>query len=131
MNFDYMPKVPPDSKSKTILHIDDDKNILDIVKLLLREKDYNIISDIHGSKAMDLVSEHRPDLIILDIMMPEINGFELIEKFRSNEETKTIPIVVLSVSDVAEKCLALGANIFLAKPMNEMKLTNAIEKLIH
>ncbi len=111
---------------KTILHIDDDKNILDIVRLMLRNHPYKLISELDGRKAAALVKQYRPHLLILDIMMPEVNGFEIIQQFRSNPETRHLPIIVLSVSDSEEKCLELGANKYLAKPIEEAKLIEAV-----
>ncbi|MBN2009275.1 response regulator [candidate division KSB1 bacterium] len=113
-----------------ILHIDDDKNILDIVRLMLRNHEFRLINTIDGTKAMELTLQYRPKLILLDIMMPEINGFELIQKFKSTPKTKDIPIVILSVSDSADRCLELGADKYLTKPIEEAQLIETIYALI-
>ena len=116
-----MTKISGTEKTNiTILHIDDDKNILDIVRLLLRDKNYNLISELQGTKAIELALHLQPDLIILDIMMPEINGFELIKEIRGNPKIQNIPIMVLSVSNSESRCLELGANLYMSKPMNEI-----------
>ena len=118
-------------KIKTILHVDDDKNILDLIKFMLRDNNYRIISEIQGSKAIKLAQKYKPDLIILDIMMPDVNGYELLPQLKNNQETKDIPILILSVSSTRTKSMELGATLHMTKPMNQVKLNKTIHELIH
>jgi len=119
-----------DARQKIILHIDDDKNILDIIKLMLKEYSYKIISDIKGANTMDLALKHRPHLIILDVMMPDVNGYELLPQLRRNPVTKDSPILILSVSSTKQKSMELGATYHITKPMNHQKLEETIHQLI-
>jgi len=124
------PRKKNDARQKIILHIDDDKNILDIIKLMLKEYSYKIISDIKGANTMDLALKHRPHLIILDVMMPDVNGYELLPQLRRNPVTKDIPILILSVSSTKQKSMELGATYHITKPMNHQKLEETIHQLI-
>ena len=118
------------NKLKTILHIDDDQNILDIIKYLLKGKNYRIISDTLGSNTIKLAEKYEPDIIILDVMMPDMNGYELLPLLRNNPITKDTPILILSVSSTQKKSLALGATIHITKPMDQPKLVKTIQNLI-
>jgi len=116
--------------TRTILHIDDDKKILEIMRVVLKRNSYQIISETKGARTMELVFKHQPDLIILDIMMPDINGYDILKQLKENPATKDIPIVVLSVSNTKDKSLELGADIHITKPMDDKMLIAEINQLI-
>ena len=86
---------------------------------LLEAFGFRVITAVNGAQAVDLAMEHRPDLILMDIMMPELDGFEATRRLRGFPETSEIPIITLTAMDGA-RALALdaGANDFLPKPIN-------------
>ena len=103
---------------KTILIIEDDPFILDIYTTKLRESGFSVETSLDGKNCIDKVQEIKPDLILLDLVLPNVDGWEIIEQIKAMEEFKDLPIIILSnlsqKSDV-EKGLNLGAVKYLIK----------------
>ena len=87
---------------KTILIADDDEDLRLLVQVTLENPTYRILTAADGSKALDAAQRCRPDLLILDWMMPGLNGCEVITQLRQNPETVTIPVVMLTANDGLE-----------------------------
>lgn len=113
---------------KTILVVDDDAvNLLAAKKYLQQE--YKVIAINSGKTAIKYLQNHIPDLILLDIMMPEMDGFELMETLQANPEWKMIPVIFLTSdhsSDTESKCLKAGAMDFVIKPFVDIVLSSRI-----
>jgi len=109
------------TKEYTILITDDEKSNLDILSSILSPI-YNILVSKSGFRAIEIAKEHKPDLILLDVLMPEMSGFEVIAKLKSNELTDRIPVIFItgltSIAD-EEKGLLLGAVDYITKPFNK------------
>ena len=109
-------------KSETILIVDDEKEIRDLVDIYLKGEGYNTIKACDGQQALEIVEQQDVDLIILDVMMPKLNGIETCLKVR---EIKYMPIIMLSAkSEDIDKILGLnmGADDYLTKPFNPLEL---------
>jgi putative two-component system response regulator len=107
-------------KKQTILAVDDTLANIDVVKGVLAQ-DYLVQAALSGKMALKIIEKQKPDLILLDIMMPEMDGYEVCEILKSQEETKDIPIVFLtakSQEDDETKGLSLGAVDYIAKPIS-------------
>ena len=107
------------SNAQTILIVDDVKENVDILVELLNEHD--LVTALDGQVALDIVDEEDVDLILLDIMMPEIDGFEVCRRLKSNLKTAHIPIIFLSAKDKHEDIqegFSLGAVDYITKPFN-------------
>ena len=117
--------------SKTILVIDDDHEIAKGAQLRLRGAGYHALTAADGNTGVAAALQHEPDAIVLDIRMPQMNGFSAMAQLRQNDNTKEIPIVMLSAS-VVDKQAALdaGARFFLSKPYQADKLLAAIDAAI-
>jgi len=116
----------------TILIIEDNKDILDILSELLKTENYNVLSADNGTSGLELATEYIPDLIICDVVMQELNGFQVIEQLKRNSNTKDIPVAFLSAiadSESIEKGIALGAT-FITKPFYWQELLQKIKELI-
>ena len=103
------------------------------VKFLLESFHYKVVVTQNGQQALDWLSDHKPSLVISDIVMPEMNGFELCEKIKSCEHTEDIPVILLtSLSDPNEviEGLSCGADSFITKPYNKEALITNIEKIL-
>ena len=101
-----------------ILVVDDDPAIIKFVRANLKADDYETLAALDGAEAIEVVEREMPDLVILDIMLPRIDGFEVLSRLR---EWCQIPIIVLSARGDAEdkvKCLDLGADDYLSKPFD-------------
>lgn len=105
-------------REKTIMIVDDTEMNIDILVESLQD-DYELIVAINGLEAMELIEEQRPDLILLDIMMPEMDGYEVLKRLKENKELNHIPVILLSAitdSDYKTKGLSLGAVDYVTKP---------------
>lgn len=130
--------IPEESKieeRKKILVVDDDKIIVETIVQALEEDEYGyeMISASDGFEAGLQVSHFKPDLIILDIMMPDINGYEVCQKIKSNPETKNIKIIVLSAyldDEAFKKMKDYGADACFSKPLPLDQLKIEVARLL-
>lgn len=110
-----------------ILIVDDEPFNVDYLEQELADLDYETVSAGNGQAALDQVAAHGPDMILLDIMMPVMDGFEAIEKIREQGRFQELPIIALTAKAMPEdraKCLEKGANDYLPKPVEvDMLLT--------
>jgi len=118
---------------KTILVIDDDKLVLRNVKDVLVAKGFNVLTATDGKSGLKIALEEKPDLIVCDLMMPELNGFELIKNLRSSINTISIPIIVVSTLEnkkQMQESINIGADDFLSKPFTPEALWIKIDNLL-
>ncbi len=117
-----------------VMIIDDESINIEIVKAYLEEEGFeNLIATTQASQAMDMLREHRPDIVLLDIKMPEISGLELLRMMRSDRDMMMIPAIVLTAANdpqVKLQALRLGASDFLAKPVDPSELTLRLENVL-
>ena len=114
---------------KSILIVDDDEMVLMALNELLQPEGYEIDSVNSGSEAMKKIYNRKYDLLMLDIIMPEMNGLELCKNIREREDYSEIPIIFLTAkSQEEDKALGLeaGANLFLSKPISPRKLIEIV-----
>lgn len=120
-------------EGKTILLADDEEDVKVVVRLFLESKGYTILTAFDGLDAVDQAQKNKPDLILLDVMMPVMNGYEVAAKLREDEATKDIPIVMLSAAshqEAVKKGLESGAKDYLIKPFEPKKLEETIRKYL-
>ncbi len=116
-------------KNKTILAVDDTATNLDILEELLEQ--YDMISAISGKDALKIVNEEKIDLILLDIMMPSMDGYEVCQKLKENDETKDIPIIFITArvdENSIEKAYDLGGTDYVTKPFRPKELLSRVKK---
>ncbi|SER18671.1 chemosensory pili system protein ChpA (sensor histidine kinase/response regulator) [Nitrosomonas sp. Nm51] len=117
----------------TVLVVDDSLTVRKVTSRLLEHEGYNVLTAKQGLEAIETISDIKPDIIFADLEMPKMNGFEFIQRVRSNPDTAQIPIIVIT-SRTAEKhrkmALELGANEFMGKPYKEDDLLNHISHYI-
>ena len=118
------------AESNTILVVDDNPEVVKGISKYLEESGYKTISATSGKEALKLAEEYQPFAITLDVLMPEMDGWEVLQKLKSMPGTKDIPVVIVSVSDDKETGFALGANGYIQKPVNKQVLMSEIYKLI-
>jgi DNA-binding response OmpR family regulator len=106
---------------KKILIVDDEIDVVEVVTVLLEHEGYDILKAYDGQEALDTIEKVIPDLVILDIMMPKIDGVEVCRRMRAKEEMKEIPIVMFSAKLSAidkKESFDAGADGFISKPFN-------------
>lgn len=118
---------------KTILVVEDEIDILKIIAFRLKKSGYKIISATGGKEALAILKETRPDLIVLDLVMPVIDGYEICKRVRENSALKNIPILILTASattNMDEKVKAARANGYVLKPFEPKELLDKVKKLL-
>ena len=118
---------------KKILIANDHPEVVELVQVTLQGEDYQIVAASDGKEALKKVREENPDLILLDIVMPKMNGFEVCRKLKEDPETKEIPIVMLTAMGREvdkEKGRQLGARDYITKPFSPSTLLMKIEKIL-
>ncbi|MBQ0043746.1 MAG: response regulator [Bacteroidales bacterium] len=113
----------------TVLAVDDIQLNLLLLKKMLSKFNFTLQTASSGQQTLDMIAEKKPDLILLDLMMPGIDGFEVIQRLRANPETQDIHIIILSALNSHEdivKGFKLGANDFITKPIIMEKLFNSV-----
>ena len=116
-----------------ILVIDDDAAINELIKINLQLFGYDVITAPDGIKGFALVKQEKPDLVILDVMMPEVDGFTVAQRIRKNEETKNIPILMLTaLSELNDKVKGfdIGVDDYLVKPFEMEELQVRVRALL-
>jgi DNA-binding response OmpR family regulator len=119
--------------SKYILIVDDAPNIVLSLEFLMKKEGYTVQTVTNGEEALLAVKERTPDLILLDVMMPRKDGYEVCQELRSNPDWKNIKIIMLTAKgrDVErEKGLALGANDYITKPFATQELVEKVNNLL-
>ncbi len=116
---------------KTILVVDDESGVLEVVEYILADLGYSVVSAINGRAALARIKENKPDLIVLDFMMPVMDGAEFLKALREDPACREIPVIMTSAlpeKNIKEKCS--GFDIFLRKPYKYEHLIEAIEALL-
>lgn len=114
----------------TILVIDDDAISLEISERILGKKGYSIITAMSGDEGIQKAREKQPNVIVLDVIMPGMDGWQVLEQLKADEATRDIPIIMQSMLSERELGLAKGADDYLTKPIDKGKLTDAVSKLL-
>ncbi|MBS3970913.1 MAG: response regulator, partial [Clostridia bacterium] len=127
-----MEKLP---KKNKILIVDDDTMNLNLLEAFLTaaNENYELISAANGSQALEKVAKYNPDLVLLDIMMPEINGFDVCSIIKNNPATRFLPVILITALNDREnkiKGIEVGADDFLAKPVDRIELITRVKSLL-
>lgn len=119
--------------SAKILLVDDEPNILLSLDFLMRKNGYKVFMARNGREALHSIQEQMPDLVILDIMMPDVDGYQICTTIKSSEQFRDIKVIFLSAkskeSDVA-KGIEMGADAYIAKPFVNKNLLEKVKELI-
>ena len=116
-----------------ILIVDDEPNIVLALELLMKREGYEIRSVADGEQAVEAAGTFRPDLILLDVMMPRMDGYEVCQRLRSDDLLKDISIVMLTAKGrevEREKGLALGADLYITKPFSTRDVVHKVKEML-
>jgi DNA-binding response OmpR family regulator len=118
---------------KEILIVDDEPSIVVPIQFLMEQQGYSVLVAENGEDALDVIYKYKPDLILLDIMLPRIDGYEVCEIVRLNPEYRDIKIIFLTAKgrevEIA-KGLALGADAYITKPFSNTELVAKVKELL-
>lgn len=117
----------------TIAIVEDESNIVELIKYNLDREGYRTISANNGRKGLELIKQELPDLVILDLMLPELDGLSVCKQLRSDAQTKSIPIIILTAkSEEADRVLGLemGADDYVTKPFSPRELVARVRAVL-
>jgi CheY-like chemotaxis protein len=115
-----------------VLVVDDEPDVLLLCRLNLQQRGHELLEASDGTSALRLAREGRPDVIVLDLMLPGMNGYEVLEQLRSEDETAEIPVLILTAKSLKadlERSRGLGADVFMTKPFLPNELCDLVESL--
>lgn len=119
---------------KKIVYIEDDLEMTYLLKLILERKGYEVISTNDGLEGFEIIEKEKPDLVLLDLMMPNIDGWDIYHQLKSNEATEEIPVIVISAkAQPIDKVLGLQiakVNNYISKPFKPQELIESIESIL-
>ena len=119
--------------TKTILLVDDEPDMLEMMKLRLKKAGYKVITAITGEECLQRAEEKYPDLILLDILLPGLSGFEVARQLKAKDITRGIPIIMVTAligKDPEVKSLERGADYFISKPFDPEELLTKIKAIL-
>ena len=120
---------------KRVLAVDDNADIRDLIAFVLRRENYEVSTASDGISGLEIIKETKPDLIILDVVMPEFSGYDVLEAVRSDKSSKIrdIPVLMItskSSTDDIDQALELGATSYIVKPFRPAKLVTQVKSLL-
>ena len=118
---------------KKILIVDDEPSIIVPLQFLMEQNGHDVMVAFSGEEAMEIIDENKIDLILLDIMLPVIDGFEVCQRVRENPQWYKIKIILLTALDSdanVKKGLSLGANAYITKPFSNIEIVDKVKELL-
>ncbi len=118
---------------KKILIVEDDQHIRKLLNILIRKEDIEIDEAVEGNEALTKLDSSSYDLVILDIMMPNVDGFSILKHLREKEATQTLPVIIVTAKTEDKdlmKGYSMGANYYITKPFEPQDLIHSIELIL-
>lgn len=121
-------------KLKCILCIEDEPEMIDLIRLILGRRGFEVIGATGGVEGLKMIRQEKPDLILLDLMMPDMDGWEVYQQMKADTSTKDIPVIVVTAkAQSIDKVLGLHiakVDDYIAKPFSPQDLLNSVEKVL-
>jgi len=123
------------SPSKKIVYIEDDPEMIDLVEMILNRHGFSVKGAHGGRKGLDTVHQENPDLILLDLMMPDLDGWDVYQQLKADDATKSIPVIVITAkAQSIDKVLGLHiakVDDYISKPFRPQELLDSVDKVIN
>jgi two-component system alkaline phosphatase synthesis response regulator PhoP/two-component system response regulator VicR len=117
---------------KKILAVDDERHIVRLIQVNLERAGYLVVTAFDGREALKKIEEERPDMVVLDVMMPYMDGFETLKQIRANPSIRELPVIMLTAKAQDQDVFqgySHGADIYLTKPFNPMELLTFVKRI--
>jgi len=118
--------------ARKILVVDDERHIVKLVEVNLKKHGYDVVTAYDGVEALEKVESEKPDMLVLDVMMPRMNGFDVLKRLQANPHTQEIPVIMLTAkaqdADIF-KGWQSGVSSYLTKPFNPRELLTFVERI--
>ncbi len=127
-----MTAQPPAGQKKRVLVVDDERHIVRLVQVNLERQGYEVLTAYDGVECLEKAKSEQPDLIVLDVMMPRMDGFEALQRLKSDPETSHIPVIMLTARAQDRDVLQgyqYGADLYLTKPFSPMELLSLVRRV--
>jgi CheY-like chemotaxis protein len=121
-------QAPPTGEAGTLLVIDDDPDMCDLVVRIMGKEGFRVVTASNGEEGLRLASETRPDAIVLDLVMPDLDGWAVLSRLKADPALADIPVTVISVAEERTKAIAVGAADYLTKPVERARLVRVLSK---
>jgi two-component system response regulator VicR len=119
---------------KSVVCIEDEPEMIDLIKLILGRKGFELAGAMGGREGLELIRRSKPDLVLLDLMMPDMDGWEVYQQLKSDEELKHIPVIIVTAkAQSIDKVLGLHiakVDDYVTKPFGPQELLQSIEKVL-
>jgi DNA-binding response OmpR family regulator len=119
--------------TRKVLAADDEPDIIRLIQIVLKKHGYEVITAADGKEALEKAASEQPDLILLDVMMPHLDGFEVLEQLRASGVTDTVPVIMLTAKRHDADIFAgwrAGAEYYLTKPFNPAELASVVQEAL-
>jgi two-component system response regulator VicR len=121
-------------KLKRILCIEDDQEMIDLIRLILKQRGFKVIGANGGKRGLEAIAVEKPDLVLLDLMMPDMDGWEVYQQLKADEHTRDIPVIVVTAkAQSIDKVLGLHiakVDDYIAKPFSPQDLMNSVDAVL-
>ena len=121
-------------EKKKVVCIEDEREMIDLIKLILERKGFEVLGAVGGEEGLEVIRRERPDLILLDLMMPEVDGWEVFRQMRADEQLKDIPVIVVTAkAQSIDKVLGLHiakVDDYVTKPFGPQELLKSVNKVL-
>ncbi|UTW50232.1 response regulator [bacterium SCSIO 12827] len=118
--------------AKRVLLAEDEPNIVESLTFILERSGFEVATTTNGRQALEVAQSDTPDILILDVMLPELDGYEVLRRLRADARTKTLPVLMVTAKgqrEDRETAMKCGADMFITKPFVNSELIAAVEKL--
>lgn len=123
-----------DRPNRTVVVVEDEQEMIDLIQLILSRRGFDVIGANGGLKGLNAIREHKPDLVLLDLMMPEMDGWQVYQQLKADEDTASIPVIVVTAkAQNIDKVLGLHiakVDDYIPKPFSLEELVERIEKVL-
>jgi two-component system, OmpR family, response regulator VicR len=131
---EQMPERMMEEERKTILCIEDEPEMIDLMRIILERKGFRVIGAVGGQQGLQALEEQTPDLILLDLMMPDVDGWEVFRQVRASPRLRDAPVIVVTAkAQSIDKVLGLHiakVNDYITKPFGPQELLAAVERVL-